>query len=63
MNDLDRREILAGALERLADVPAAFRERIASADKRFVDATQPADRCVPGANRGVGGYCSSTRRR
>lgn len=46
-NDLDRREILAGALDRLGErVPPAFRERVAVADKRFHDVTVPATRCL-----------------
>lgn len=46
-NDLDRREILEGALDRLGErVPAALRERVAVADRRFVDVTVPASRCL-----------------
>jgi hypothetical protein len=47
VNDLDRREILAGALERLGGmVPPAFTERVAAADRRFVDATRASGRCL-----------------
>ncbi len=47
VGDLDRREILAGALDRLGErVPAAFRDRVAVADKRFQDVTVLAARCL-----------------
>lgn len=47
VGDLDRREVLAGALDHLGErVPAAFRERVAVADKRFHDVTVPASRCL-----------------
>src|SRR6185436_6924917 len=47
VNDLDRREIVAGALERLAGVvPAAYSDRVLAADQRFEGATQPANRCL-----------------
>ena len=57
-NDLDRREILAGAIAGLEGlVPAAMRVRVAAADKRFVDATFGATRCIlddeQAAERGV----------
>jgi hypothetical protein len=59
VNDLDRREILQGALDRLAGVvPEAYRVRVAGADKRFLDATLRASRCLlddeSAAERGIG---------
>ena len=47
VNDLDRREILAGATEKLEGlVPPAMKDRVGAADKRFVDATVAATRCL-----------------
>lgn len=51
VNDLDRREILAGAVEHMGGeqataIPAPLRDRIASADQRFRDATVVANRCL-----------------
>ena len=47
VNDLDRREILAGAIERLEGlVPPLMKDRVAAADQRFVDATVGASRCL-----------------
>jgi hypothetical protein len=47
VNDLDRREILQGALDRLGGVvPADMKARVAGADKRFLDATWAASRCL-----------------
>lgn len=47
VNDLDRREILAGALGHLAaEVPPDLQARVATADRRFVDHTLGASRCL-----------------
>ena len=47
VNDLDRREILAGAVEGLEGlVPPVMKDRVAAADKRFIDATVAASRCL-----------------
>lgn len=46
-NDLDRRDLLEGAIHFLnGEVPEPFRKRIAVADQRFRDATHEADRCL-----------------
>ena len=47
VNDMDRREILNGAMQQMAgDVPPALATRVAAADQRFRDATLLASRCL-----------------
>ena len=50
VNDMDRRQMLAGALARGAEleleVPPALASRIASTDQRFLDATWRTSRCL-----------------
>jgi len=47
VNDLDRREVLDGALQHLAErVPDDMKARVARADQRFVDHTWRASRCL-----------------
>jgi hypothetical protein len=50
VNDMDKRQILDGALARARElgieIPPLVASRVASADERFRDATWPASRCL-----------------
>ena len=50
VNDMDRRQTLAGAMERSVElgmeIPPPLAARIAAADQRYRDATLPTSRCL-----------------